>query len=293
MRLNEVAKTAADKLQAEKAKIQKILERYGLWPFHVDQETGEVLKNPNYKPHKNFSEIESIVINDDLTVSVNGSANFENSTFKRIPVKFKKLGGAFLTSNSNLETLEGLPDEMTWVLQCGKCVGLTTLVGGPKKVVNILNFVHCTGLKNLDGIPELVRHSSNSGVVELILYGCINLTSLEGLQDHLPGTLDISWCKNLKSLKGIPTQIGGGLSMEHLNIDSFDFLPKRINGTLDVTGCKRVKNYLALMDIKGVDEIKVTDKPQLEKILNNHLGDMLNCQDELIEAGFEEYAEVE
>ena len=64
---------------------------------------------------------------------------------------------------------------------------------------------------------------------------------------------------------------------------------------MKLTVNQQIKN---LIKIKGIKYLYFDDTrklKKLEKIINKYLPkrDMLNCQDELIEAGFEEYAEVE
>jgi len=52
-------------------------------------------------------------------------------------------------------------------------------------------------------------------------------------------------------------------------------------------------SVLGLVKIKGLTEVMFVNK-KLEKIMNKYLplGDIFDCQEELIEAGLEEFAEL-
>ena len=52
-------------------------------------------------------------------------------------------------------------------------------------------------------------------------------------------------------------------------------------------------HVLGLLKIKGLQEVRLDDI-QLTKIINKYLplGDLLDCQEELIEAGYEEFAQL-
>lgn len=73
-----------------------------------------------------------------------------------------------------------------------------------------------------------------------------------------------------------------------------------IHGKVYFNALKIKSNVLGLLRINGVTEISVGADYRkqhgwkLEEILNKHLngGDIMDCQDELIDAGFEEYAKL-
>ena len=55
-------------------------------------------------------EIKNYVINEDLTVDVNGDVDISSKKIIDIKVKFKKIIGSFHCSNNELTNLEGCPE---------------------------------------------------------------------------------------------------------------------------------------------------------------------------------------
>ena len=129
---------------------------------------------------------------------------------------------------------------------------------------------HCSDkeLTSLEGAPSYVRRS----------FSCINnqLTSLRGAPSHIGGHFYCS-CNRLTSLKDVHKQI----------VEIRGIFECRINPI--------ESHVLGLLLIKGVTEVRLDNK-QVEEILNRHLGKgragMLMAQEELIEAGLEEFAQL-
>jgi hypothetical protein len=98
--------------------------------------------------------VKNYIINDDLTVDVDGDANLFGKDIKPIPVKFNKVGGNFDCYGSQLTTLKGIPNEVGGSFWCSSNQ-LTTLKGAPNKIGG--NF-YCFSnpLKSLDGKPDYV-----------------------------------------------------------------------------------------------------------------------------------------
>lgn len=128
----------------------------------------------------------------------------------------------------NLKNLEGAPEIVYGSFYCNNCRNLESIKGAPRQVHAFLMDT-CPKVKSLEGAP--INVESNFVCTE-----CYNLVSLEGapktiggrfscahcrnLRDlvgaPLPGLwkrgvrndFDISWCSNLKSLDGIPNNLG-------------------------------------------------------------------------------------
>ena len=95
-----------------------------------------------------------------------------------------------------------------------------------------------------------------------------------------------------------PTGIGGSFDCINNQLTSLKDVHKHISQIQGSFGCKQnpiESHVLGLLLIKGITEIQL-DHEQVEEILNRHLGKgragMLMAQEELIEAGLEEYAKL-
>ena len=144
------------------------------------------------------------------------------------------------------------------------------------------------------------------------------LTSLKGAPSHVGGGF---YCRGneLTSLAGAPSHIGGAFSSARNKLTSLEGAPSHVGGYFNcndnkLTSLKDVHKHIAeikgifyaldnpieshvlgLLLIKGVTEVHL-DNEQVAKILNRHLGKgragMLMAQEELIEAGLEEFAQL-
>jgi hypothetical protein len=122
--------------------------------------------------------------------------------------------------------------------------------------------------------------------------------------------------KKLISLKGTPTVVKGFFNCSNNKLTSLEHGPKecesyvcsnndltslhnihkiisRIDKRLDLWGNPIKSHVLGLLKIKDLKEVEL-DNIEVEKIINKYLpeGNIIECQSELIEAGFEEYAQL-
>ena len=123
-----------------------------------------------------------------------------------------------------------------------------------------------------------------------------NLTSLEGAPSHV-GSFYCSYNK-LTSLEGAPSHVGGSFHCTHNKLTSLKDVHKHIaeiKGALYASDNPIKSHVLGLLLIKGVTEVRLKNK-QVEEILNRHFGKgragMLMAQEELIDAGLEEFAQL-
>ena len=144
------------------------------------------------------------------------------------------------------------------------------------------------------------------------------LTSLEGSPSHVNGNFDC-FDNELTSLKGAPSHVGGNFYCSNNELTSLEGAPSHVGGSFycssnKLTSLKDVHKHIAeikgefyasdnpikshvlgLLLIKGVTEVRL-DNEQVKEILNMHLGKgragMLMAQEELIEAGLEEFAQL-
>jgi len=105
-------------------------------------------------------------------------------------------------------------------------------------------------------------------------------------------------CDNnkLDSFIGMPSNIGGDLYLDNNNISSLHNLHKHLKKLDHKFFCDQnpIKSHiLSVFFIKGLNFIEIDNK-QVQKIVNDNLneGDVHKCQEELIQAGFEEFAKL-
>lgn len=141
-----------------------------------------------------------------------------------------------------------------------------------------------------------------------------NITSLEGAPSWV-GT-DFSCNRTpLRSLEGAPSWVGGEFSCNHTKITSLEGAPSHVGGSLycydtKITSLhnihKQIKHIgsslvlpdikshiLGVLFIKGLKSIDLDVNKGVEAIINKHLAgdrDIHAAQEELIDAGLEEYA---
>ena len=123
------------------------------------------------------------------------------------------------------------------------------------------------------------------------------LISLAGAPRQVDGYFD---CSNnqLTSLEGAPEKVHGDFRCHFNKLTSLKDAHKHIdeiNGNFYAANNPIGSHVLGLLLIKGIRRIYL-DNTQVQKILNTHLGKgragMLQAQEELIEAGLEEFAQL-
>lgn len=144
------------------------------------------------------------------------------------------------------------------------------------------------------------------------------LTSLEGAPKHVDGDFDCN--RNLlKSLKGAPKHVGGVFNCAFNDISSLEGAPSFIGEDFNCSnnkqltslhnihkqikhigrgayfdGCPITSHVLGFLLIDGLTSV-VLENLNVQIIINTHLyddRDVFACQEELIEKGFEEYAQL-
>ena len=124
----------------------------------------------------------------------------------------------------------------------------------------------------------------------------IELTSLKGSPEEIIGDFDCS-ANYLTSLEGAPSSIGGNFVCDYNAITSLHNIHKqikKIGDSANFTNNPIVSHVLGLLLIEELPYV-VFDNEKLEQIINKHLKgdrDVFACQEELIENGFEEFAQL-
>jgi hypothetical protein len=174
--------------------------------------------------------------------------------------------GDFVINNLRLTSLAGMPKVLHGGVSCGTN-NLETLYGAPEKVSDKFSCRH-NKLTSLKGAPKSVGGYFN----------CEDnlISSLEGAPNTIAGVFYCSGNK-LTSLKGIHKQI------------------KYIGDFATFDGNPIKSHMLGLLKIDGLRHIYYIDNKPVQNIINKHLKgdkDIFACQEELIEAGFPEFAQL-
>lgn len=200
----------------------------------------------------------------------NGSIILSRNQFSNLKGLPKKIyGELWLDDNKNLQSLEGAPIQCDRLSLAG-CEKLTNFEHCPEAVDNI-NADHCVAIASLKGLPKRMKmfllYTKEAVAFDCDVMQCFDLT-IES--------------KNT-SLKGLDAAFKGASQI------SFGRTPIKSNvlGLLRIDGLKSVHTYSTDADLVKAFEI-----------INKHLpstGSMkaiLECQDELIEAGLDDFAKL-
>lgn len=144
------------------------------------------------------------------------------------------------------------------------------------------------GLTSLEGAPKRVPGT--------VYAGYNDLTNLKGGPEYVGGDFIVSG-NPLVSLEGAPTSIRGCFKCENTKITSLHNIHKQVKFIGEyflLTDTKITSCILGVLLIDGLQLVQLSNKP-VQNILNGHLRgdrDVFACQEELIEAGFEELAKL-
>lgn len=197
-------------------------------------------------------DINNFTINKDDSVDVVGSIHFSNLRYKKLPVRFNKIDGDVHIAGGLLETLQGLPADIsgqltvtnldlpTWdgfPTSLGSLDLHTVTVPGPfpkfRSISGPVTLHSVSGLSNLIGLPEVI---GGLAIVE-----CEDLTALDGLPKQINGTVHIQNynASKLKTLEAFnASTVDGKIMISVAGKGSPIQLPSKFNTTqsVDISG---------------------------------------------------------
>jgi hypothetical protein len=120
--------------------------------------------------------IDSYVINYDLTIDVNRDVYLNNRQLNNFPeyIQFNNINGSFWIDNNNFTTLRGCPRSTDSFFSC-RNNQLTSLKYAPKDINTIL---YCN--RNPISDKEFVKYALNPDVNDSIVIYCDNLLKFHG-----------------------------------------------------------------------------------------------------------------
>lgn len=223
--------------------------------------------------------------------------------------------------DNDLSSLKGAPAKGNF-----SCRGnaLTSLNGAP---VSVHGFFDCAdnGLTSLEGAPESVgtyftcrsnEITSLKGVPKIIggYFSCSD-NNLKTLKDGPTAVEGTYYCagNQLTSLEGAPSTANGGFVCNDNFLTSLKDIHlqfKFVNNLMEFKSCPIESHVLGLLKINGLDKVHLTrgtsgmsgynltiakKLEKVQEIINKHLKgnrNLFDCQEELEDAGFEEYAKL-
>jgi hypothetical protein len=175
--------------------------------------------------------------------------------------------------------------------------------------------------------PQEITITSTSAIFDADAIGNIwiigtNLTSLEGCPEVVVGSFVIDDHRSLASLIGGPKEVGGFYAADRCGITCLEGIPvkigryfdiannpltslqginnlKEMDGWMNLRHCPITSHILGVFFIKGCKGLKTGGNQVFGKaanIVNRHIdkgrSGLLPCQQELIEAGLAEFAQI-
>jgi hypothetical protein len=169
--------------------------------------------------------ITSIVINDDLTVDVNGNVDLKDTDLIELPVKFNRINGYFdVRYNQNLVNTDNFPVYVKDNLFASYC-GIKELTDMPLEIGGSLD-ISFNELSEITFSKE--RATLGKCKIGLNLYAQNNyFYDLSENPFEVGQSIDLSYCK-LYDMYGIQQTVNGLLNLNGNQIDTYANMPEKI-----------------------------------------------------------------
>lgn len=232
---------------------------------------------------------------DDYQINKDGTVDFFSNVFfapeifenlykdsqfphfpNTLPIKFGTVNGDFSITHLRLKDLTGCPSDITGTFNASYNI-LQDLKNGPRRVGGDYYVSYNPDLKSLDGMAEIAA-------------GTVNLSSTRISEEdfkYLPKkmkALRFSNCENIKSISSLHKYV------------------EEIEQAIGLTSVNISGGLLGLLKIKGLSAVQYgfSSGDPLDRaltIVDKYLPvksaeDIMDCQDELIDAGLKEYAKL-
>ncbi|GAB5387937.1 MAG: hypothetical protein Alpg2KO_09050 [Alphaproteobacteria bacterium] len=176
-----------------------------------------------YKVTGNFSAIgNQLYINCSTLKEVGGNYIVDDNKIGTLIVGPEKVGGKYSARNNRLDSMNGLPEVLEGDLLLSSN-NITNFANAPKRIGGMLDMAR-NKLQSLDGMPQ-VGSKQNPKPVQ---FGANRLTSLEGLDGKVWGTISVVQNLKLTSLTGCPATIDGGFDAANCALTSLEGGPQSV-----------------------------------------------------------------
>ena len=162
--------------------------------------------------------MKNVTIHGDGSLSIDDNVTIVQGKLKKLPFKFKEIGGFFSCGGNDLETLEGCPEIVKGSFNCS-INNLEDLRGAPKSVSGSFNCSNNKELNSLEGAPEVINGS--------FMCSSCNFSTLKGAPKTVKGDFEC-YRNDLISLEGAPEKIEGKFVNSKFSDDDYrSFIKKR------------------------------------------------------------------
>jgi hypothetical protein len=199
-------------------------------------------------------EIENYIINDDLSIDVDGAVDLYNKKLEYLPLKFNYVDGNFNCARNKLKTLEGSPKTISGYFYC-YFNELKSLEGCPQTVSGSF---YCSNNKlvSLEGSPQTVNGNFDCGYNEL--------KTLEGSPQTVSGNFSC-YGNELVSLEGGLQTVGGYFDCSFNKLKDLEHFPEVGDGIIIV---ENKVNLLVYSFIENADSFMIEDFNDYEIVRN-------------------------
>lgn len=251
-------------------------------------------------------------IDDDLEITTRDNVVLENIDISFLPVTFKLVNGDFIIKECNLKSLKGVPRVVKGNFDCTKNY-LQSLAGGPVQVYgaydcsrNRLTSIR-SPLKSLAGLFDCSNNPITSLKGALTDYSDFNCTSTKitnfvGGPVRIENSFQGDSIKTLTSVEGLPATVGKDIHVRFCNnVTSLHNIGKSLKSCRKYTMQSTVtQDVLGLLLFTGdIDTEYVSSDSELfqvmkivQKYRDAGKAGVFDCQEALIDAGYEDYANV-
>lgn len=195
------------------------------------------------------NNITNFTINEDSTVAVDGDLILDGLRHTKLPVKFNTVSGSVSLVAALLETLEGLPDEVGGDLNISS-LKLKSMEGFPTKVHGDVHLGK-TNVASSTGGSKLAHVGGD------LIFHHYDADSFIGLPEYVGGDFIVTDCPSLKSLKGMPKEIGGDCKFPARVIKSLTGLSQKIGGDLEISSPGFIADASGLGEVGGSLHLRV------------------------------------
>lgn len=173
------------------------------WPaFASDPNNYTIDEATNWEPHIQIIRNSDLDTPYDISVPYIVRFNKNPDIHKDIYTDDLKLIISVKDTARNIKTLinDVFVFEYADAFHCSSCNSLVNLNGSPLCVAELFCY-KCTSLSSLEGCPHILLKAS--------INHCNKLTNIKGLSDNNEKLrdLDLSFCKNIQTLEGMPNHV--------------------------------------------------------------------------------------
>ena len=144
---------------------------------------------------------------------------------------FDKINGHFdIHGLRNLTSLYGCPSYVKGDFKMGDCPYVCNFQFAPKEIGGWLIAKNCISITSVSDVPLADGYDlRETRIIDLV-----------GLPDKIGGDVWVEGCRNLKTLKGSPKQVGGTFNCNNTPIHSLVGAPEKVGSNFQCSACMNI-----------------------------------------------------